>query len=47
MNRPDGITYFTEGPPERLIADTDVQHAATWPAIERVFGLTPPSAPRS
>lgn len=31
------VEYFTKGPIDRLIADSDVQHEATWPAVEAVI----------
>lgn len=37
MARVNSIEYFTEGPVEKLTADADTQHAATWPAVEKVI----------
>jgi 2-phosphoglycerate kinase len=34
---PDGhIAYFTNGPPEKLVADSMAQEAVTWPIVERL-----------
>jgi 2-phosphoglycerate kinase len=37
MSTGDSIGYFTNTPPEKLIADARMQHEATWPAVEKVI----------
>lgn len=37
MRGENSIAYFTESPADRLIADTNAQHEAIWPAIENVI----------
>ena len=37
MNQPNFVEYFTDSPPEKLIADAQTQHEAIWPAVERTI----------